>query len=340
MTAGRQRVAPKRARKLGAPELVRTLGEVQEQLVRAALSAGLQMARPRSLPDRLSREAQGFLVLLAVALRTPSSRATERALEEEARRGAFARSDLAAARRVLDVWRGVLRSFVAGHPGIDRRGAVEAALARIAERLEAVLARVAGERIDIIAVGASAGGIPALGALLGPLDPAMAATVVVVLHTHERSPMMLPLVLGRTTRLPIAYPVERGHLLLGHVYIAPPGLHLAVRDGRMRLLATPPVCLSRPSIDVLFTSVAASFGPRVASVVLSGTNRDGAEGTRAVREHGGLTFAQSPADAEFGFMPAASISTGAVQHVAPAAAIGRELARRLAGERPAPARVT
>jgi two-component system CheB/CheR fusion protein len=72
------------------------------------------------------------------------------------------------------------------------------------------------------------------------------------------------------------------------------------------------------------------FGPRLASLLLSGSGRDGAEGTQEVRARGGATFAQSPADAEHGIMPAAAIATGAVQFVAPIAALAQELGRQIA----------
>jgi two-component system chemotaxis response regulator CheB len=327
MSVGRQHSAPPRALATRARSLGRVVREIEPVLVRAALSAGLPMVRPRSAPERLAIEAHGFLALF-----TARRGATiERAVDVEMRRGAFAGCQTAGeAQRVLDVWRDVLRSFAQGHPGQVDGGALEAAVARIGRLVETAVPRIAATAIDVVAIGGSAGAIPAVGALLSRFDELTPATLLLVLHTHARAPMMMPLVLSRFTRLPLAYPVERGRLLLGHVYIAPPGRHLAVRAGRMRLLGTPPVCLCRPSIDVLFASAAASFGPRLASLLLSGSGRDGAEGTQEVRARGGATFAQSPADAEHGIMPAAAIATGAVQFVAPIAALAQELGRQIA----------
>lgn len=251
-------------------------------------------------------------------------------IQDEAQSGAFACAGAEEAERLIALWRQVMHSVCTGHPELARRGQLERAFARLREPLVTACARADGERIDILALGGSAGGIQAIGTLLGAFTRFSPATVLIVLHTHPSSPALMPLVLSRFSSLPIAFPTDGGLPILGTAYVAPPGRHLAIEDGRFRLLDSPRVRYSRPSIDVLFNSAAQSFGRRLASVLVSGTGRDGADGTRAVREHGGFTLAQDPASAEFGTMPEVAIATGAVQIVGDLSRLRRVLRRLVA----------
>jgi two-component system chemotaxis response regulator CheB len=205
------------------------------------------------------------------------------------------------------------------------------------ERIELELGRAAAEwdpqRIDLVVVGASAGGLAALTDVVAALEAGLPATILVVLHVGERSPGMIPTLLARHSALDIAWAVDGAALHLGHAFVAPPGRHLLVRAEALALVEGPPVHYVRPSVDLLFASAAETFGQRVAAVVLSGTGSDGAAGIRAVREHGGITFAQSPAAAEFRGMPDAAIATGAVTRVTTAGRIGERLWRAVTGGR-------
>jgi two-component system chemotaxis response regulator CheB len=307
--------------------ILRALGD---QLVGAALSAGLCLQRPQSLPARVTVEAQRFLQLLALALGKASDRALDRAALAEARTGAFAGASVEQAERVLALWRETLRSLADGLPHLARRGELDAALDRVRRSVLAACHRAATDRVDILLIGGSAGGIPAVGALLGQLDKLTAASVLIVLHTHPSAPALKPLVLSKYGSMPVSYPADGGFPHLGHAYVAPPGRHLGVEEGRLRLLDRPQVRFSRPSIDVLFESAAECYGPRVASVVVSGTGRDGADGTVAVHRHGGITLAQDPESAEFDAMPQAAVHTGTVRRVAPLPALGKLLGRLVA----------
>src|SRR5205807_3722319 len=109
--------------------------------------------------------------------------------------------------------------------------------------------------------------------------------------------------------------VRRGMIYLGHAYVAPPASHLVITDGRLDLVDGPPVHFVKPSADVLFESAALAFGPRLMSVVLSGSGVDGAAGTRAVHDHGGITLTQEPESVDFRGMPEAAIATGSVDYV-------------------------
>jgi two-component system chemotaxis response regulator CheB len=120
---------------------------------------------------------------------------------------------------------------------------------------------------------------------------------------------------------------EHGEVLLpGVVYTAAPDQHLLVGPGKIQLAHTQLVRFSRPSIDLLFESVAGVYGSRSIAVILSGSGKDGAEGIRIIKEAGGTTIAQVPETAEFRPMPEAAIQTGCVDFVLRLEEIGLKLA--------------
>lgn len=128
---------------------------------------------------------------------------------------------------------------------------------------------------------------------------------------------------------------EHGEVLLpGVAYIAPPDEHFLVGPGKVQLAHSQLVHYSRPSIDLLFESVAGTYGSRSVAVVLSGSNRDGSAGIRAVKEAGGTTIAQDPASAEFKVMPQAAVRTGSVDLVLQLQNIGPTLVELCSGSLP------
>ena len=130
-----------------------------------------------------------------------------------------------------------------------------------------------------MAIGASAGGIEALHVVLESLPADFPAAVLVVQHLDPRHRSRLPDLLGRRCRLTVKEAIDGESVTGGTVYIAGPDVHLLVRDGRLVLTTTGQVHFSRPSIDLLFESVADAYGARAISVVLSGSGVDGADGT-------------------------------------------------------------
>ena len=106
----------------------------------------------------------------------------------------------------------------------------------------------------------------------------------------------------------MAEPDDKEVVRPGHVYVAPPGYHLLVDRHRFFLDTEAPVRYSRPSVDVLFQSAALAFGARMAAVVLTGANSDGAAGLAMVASAGGLALVQDPATAERPAMPAAALA--------------------------------
>ena len=109
---------------------------------------------------------------------------------------------------------------------------------------------------------------------------------------------------------------EKEKIKAGFVFIAPPDYHLLIEnDNTFSLSSDPPVRFSRPSIDVLFESAADVYREKMAAIILTGANSDGAAGIIAVKNNGGLTIVQNPESANFPHMPEASIRTQAVDKV-------------------------
>ncbi len=179
-------------------------------------------------------------------------------------------------------------------------------------------ARFPGAAFDIVALAASAGGLQALGCVLAGLPAAFPAATVVVQHLDPRHRSLIADILGRRTALKVREAKEGDVLTPGVVYTAPPNRHLLVNpDATLSLSQSELVHFVRPSADLLFESMAASFKDRAIAVVLSGMGVDGAMGLRAVRKMGGTIIVQDEATSEFFGMPAAAIGTGTANFILP-----------------------
>ncbi|WP_327139542.1 chemotaxis protein CheB [Nocardia sp. NBC_01327] len=190
-------------------------------------------------------------------------------------------------------------------------------------------ARDPSEQFDVVAVASSAGGVTALGTLLGALGPDLRVPIFVVQHLDPRHRTVLAQVLARRTELDVKLAETGERALAGTVYLAPPDRHLLVgADGVVTLSSSELVHFLRPSADLLFESIAGAYGARAIACVLTGTGSDGAMGVEAVKSRGGTVIAEDPATAEFPGMPKAAVSTGCVDFVLPLdeiAAVVREL---------------
>ncbi len=179
--------------------------------------------------------------------------------------------------------------------------------------------------VELIVVGASLGGFDALAALLGALPEDYPLPLAVVQHRSVDSEDLLPVLLQRMTRLPLAEVEDKQPILPGRVYIAPANYHLLVERNHFALSVDDRVRFARPSIDVLFESAADAYRERLAAVLLSGSNDDGAHGIARVKARGGLAIVQDPASAESARMPAAAIAASPVDYVLPLAGIAQLL---------------
>ncbi|MFI5076576.1 MAG: chemotaxis protein CheB [Vicinamibacteria bacterium] len=173
---------------------------------------------------------------------------------------------------------------------------------------------------DLVVIGASAGGLPALYAILGSLPPTLPAAIVVVVHTRSAGGL-LPLVLGRRSSLPVDGAADGADLAPGRVYVAHADRHLLIGEGGLRVVRGPREHGFRPAVDPLFRTAAQARGPGVVGVILSGALDDGASGLSAIVRRGGIAIVQDPGDAEMPSMPLAALRLTQVHAVAPASRI-------------------
>jgi two-component system, chemotaxis family, protein-glutamate methylesterase/glutaminase len=186
-------------------------------------------------------------------------------------------------------------------------------------------------RHRLVAFGASTGGPAAIVTLLRALPRGMPVPVLFVLHIDEPFGAAFAEWLENQTAHRVSY-ARDGELidsLRGQVIMAPPGRHLTVAAGRVHLNNDPPRHSCRPSVDVLFESLAADRGAAVLACLLTGMGRDGAAGLLAIRRAGGLTFAQDEGTSVVYGMPREAALLGAAQRVLPLEQIGPEIGRLL-----------
>ena len=171
------------------------------------------------------------------------------------------------------------------------------------------------ERLCIIGVGASAGGLEAIREMLTEAKPDSNLSYVVIQHLDPNHESLLAELLGRHTSLTVTQASGGEKVEAGNVYIIPPGFGLSITDGVLNLTEfAQPRGLRRP-IDDFFESLALDQGRFGACVILSGTGADGSAGLRAIKEHGGLCIVQDPRTARYDGMPTSAQSTGLVDFV-------------------------
>ncbi|MGL4960250.1 MAG: chemotaxis protein CheB [Inquilinus sp.] len=180
---------------------------------------------------------------------------------------------------------------------------------------------------DIVALGASAGGLSALKRIVAGLPADFDAAVLVVLHMRSDHHSDLPAILERAGPLPASFARDGGPAVRGRIHVAPPDRHLLLQGDTLRLNHAAWENGARPSVDTLFRSVAVCCGPRSVGVVLTGYLDDGSAGLRALRRCGAITVVQDPADAEFPEMPRNALEMTEVDHVAALDALPALLAR-------------
>jgi two-component system chemotaxis response regulator CheB len=179
----------------------------------------------------------------------------------------------------------------------------------------------------LVAIGSSADGFRALGAILKSLPARFPGAVLIVQHRSPRHRSYLAELLRVQTGLEVQDAIDGEPLRRGVVYIAPPDRHLLVEDGRLRLSDAALVNFSRPSVDVTFDSVAKAYGEQAIGIILSGFGRDGADGLQAIRRSGGRTIVQAPANAKVGGMPTAALSRDGIDFVLNLEEIGPVVAK-------------
>jgi two-component system chemotaxis response regulator CheB len=181
-------------------------------------------------------------------------------------------------------------------------------------------------RVDLVAVGASWGGLHAVETVLGALPADFGAAVVIAQHRKDDGrDGALEQLLDARCALDVCEAEDKQKLAPGAVVVAPAGYHLLVERGSVSLSVDEPLHFSRPSIDVLLGSAADAYGDRVAGVVLTGANADGAVGLAKIAARGGVTIVQDPATSERREMPDAALWSTPEARVLELAQIGPAL---------------
>jgi two-component system chemotaxis response regulator CheB len=180
-------------------------------------------------------------------------------------------------------------------------------------------------RFDLVVIGASAGGVGFLQRLVERLPHGFGAAVFVAMHLPTGVRSMLPAILERAGSLKASHAQNGARYHPGHIYVAPPGLHLTLENNRMRVSRGAREHGVRPAIDPLFRSAALAAGPRVIGVVLSGLLDDGTVGLREIKKAGGVAIVQEPAETPFPAMPESALAHVNVDYCLPSAEIGELL---------------
>lgn len=168
---------------------------------------------------------------------------------------------------------------------------------------------------DVIAIGASAGGVEVLLEMVEELPVSFPASIFVALHTMPKHVSPLPELLSKRGPLPASHPLDKERIAPGHIYIAPPDNHLTLRQGAMEVARGPKENGHRPAADALFRSASAIYGSRVVGVVLSGYQDCGTAGMMSIKARGGLSVVQDPETATAPEMPRSVLERVEVDYI-------------------------
>lgn len=157
--------------------------------------------------------------------------------------------------------------------------------------------------LRVIAIGASAGGFNAVVACLREFKERADLAFLVVLHGYTETHVSVAARMDKLIHMPVVYVENNMELIGGKLFLARPDRHLVVSGGRLFIIQGPKENLFRPSIDVLFRSVAVELGNKAIGVLLTGRLTDGTLGLGAIKKCGGIIIVQDPETAEFPDMP-------------------------------------
>ena len=176
---------------------------------------------------------------------------------------------------------------------------------------------------NIIVIGASAGGIPALTEIISSLEPDFPAVIFIVQHmSPENSGQPLLEELSKHAALKCKFAEERERFEMGTIYLAPSDFHLLVKRKLLLVKKGASENRYRPGIDGLFRSAAVAYGASVIGIVLTGMLDDGTAGLTAIKKCGGITIVQDPSDAAFPDMPQSVLNNLTVDYCVPIKEMG------------------
>jgi two-component system chemotaxis response regulator CheB len=177
-----------------------------------------------------------------------------------------------------------------------------------------------------VIIGSSKGGIKALCEILSGIPSDFPVPIIIVSHLCPDSTSELSSILSQSSHIIVDDAEEKVLPRAHHAYIAPPNYHLLIDDdGSFALNVDPKVSFSRPSIDVSFETAAEFYQENLISVILTGANSDGTQGTKMVKNNGGLVIVQSPETAEAKTMPESVIAAGYADYIVPLENISTKL---------------
>lgn len=191
------------------------------------------------------------------------------------------------------------------------------------------------DKLFVVGVGSSAGGLEALRPFVAHLPRASNMAYVVVQHLSPQYRSMMVQLLSRETDLEVVEIADDMPVKADTIYITPASKDVRIRNGVLVLKEPSAPLGPKPSVDVFFTSLAEDCGPNAIGVILSGTGTDGAHGFRALKAHEGFTIAQAPDSAKYDGMPRAAIDTGCADLIVRPEEMGAELAAIAHFPRPA-----
>jgi two-component system chemotaxis response regulator CheB len=174
----------------------------------------------------------------------------------------------------------------------------------------------------LIVIGASAGGVESLSALVRSLPVDLDAAIFVVLHISPNFVSHLPEILSREGVFPAKHPANGEAIKPGHIYVAPPDHHLMIEDDHIIVTRGPKENRNRPSVDALFRSAAYYYREQVIGIVLSGALDDGTSGLWNIKRMGGITITQDPLEAAFDSMPSSALAQVEINYSLPAVKMG------------------
>ncbi|HEY2866747.1 MAG TPA: chemotaxis protein CheB, partial [Pyrinomonadaceae bacterium] len=184
---------------------------------------------------------------------------------------------------------------------------------------------------NIIVMGGSTGSFEVFKTIANGLPADLNASIFIVWHMSADIRGVLPAVLNRVGPLEAIEPRDGDLIETGKIYVARPDHHLLIDDSHIRITRGPKENRFRPAIDPLFRSAAYNYGPRVIGIITSGALDDGTSGIWTIKQRGGLTIAQDPADAEISSIPESAIQQVKIDHIVPASKMA-DLITRLVKE--------
>ena len=184
----------------------------------------------------------------------------------------------------------------------------------------------ATDRFPVVGIGASAGGLDAFRQLLSHLPTDTGMAFVLIQHLAPDHKSLLREILARETAMPTIEVVNNMAVEPNCVYVIPPNTRMTIERGLLKLTPREKNRAMIMVVDTFFLSLAADLGNKAIAVVLSGGDGDGSRGLEAVKESGGITFAQSEDSAQVSSMPNTAVATGYVDFIMPPQRIAGELA--------------